>query len=120
MSRLGFQPAVPSFRHEFIVVQLRVGTIYAVNLLLLSGTKSFTTIETPNAFKQPLPSKHFMEARDTARKMVWRIKERRIAIGYLNVFFEQGLLHRCVCARQFVAFLQECSGALRPNRPVAQ
>src|SRR6516225_11165321 len=81
--RLGFQPAVSSVGHKGIVIQLRVGTIYAVNLLFLSGTKSLMRIQAPNTFEQSLSSQYFMHTGDAAREVICGIKKRRIAVGHL-------------------------------------
>src|ERR1700741_2883807 len=82
MKQLRSQPCVSSFANKLVVIQFRIGPIYPVNLLFLSGTESFLRIQAPNTLEQALSPQYFMQTGDAPREVVTCIKKRRIAIGH--------------------------------------
>ena len=58
--RLWSQPRVSSSAYKFVVVQLGIVAIDAINLLLLSGAQILLRIQAPNILEQPLSPEHLM------------------------------------------------------------
>src|SRR4029077_1528471 len=118
MKQLRSQPCVSSFANKLVVIQFRIGPIYPVNLLFLSGTESLLRIQAPNTLEQALSPQYFMQSGDAPREVVTCIKKCRIGIGHRYTLSEHRLRYRPI--RQPAAFPQKVNRTLRPNRPVAQ
>ena len=68
-------------RNERVVVEMRIGTMDAINFLQLSGTQCFMFIKAPKPFEQSLASQNFMKSGDAATESVGGVKECSVAIG---------------------------------------
>ena len=65
---------------EGIILQMRIGAVNAVDLFGLPGTERFVTVQAPNARKQALSAKNFVDSGDTSRITVSGIEKRRVGI----------------------------------------
>ena len=83
--------------HERIVVQMRIQLVYAGDLVGLPRTERFGRIETPDAFKQPLAAKDFVNSRNAAGLVVGSVEESGVAIGDLGSEGEQRCRNGLLC-----------------------
>src|SRR6185437_1768381 len=111
------KPLVEMLRDECIVVQLRIGTIHAINLFALALGQSFFWIKTPDAFKQTLAAQHLMNAGDAAGEAVGRVKESRVGFGDLLSEREVACSDGAV---QLFCELEMRNRCFGPDSPVAQ
>ena len=74
---------------EFIVVQVRIRAMDAVNLLGLARRERLVWIEAPSVFQQALPTEHFVDARDAAGEAIRGVEEGGVAVGHLRRKREQ-------------------------------
>jgi hypothetical protein len=100
--------------HEGIVIQVRIGTIDAVNLIGLTMREILVRIETPPAREQSLPPQDFVDAGDAAAELVRGIEQRRVGIGDLRA---QGQPRRALLG---VDPFQHLHRPQSPNGPMPQ
>lgn len=88
-SLLRLEPDVPSFAHIVIIIQMRIGLIYAVNLFTLTRAESFIGVEAPDTFQQALSAQDFMQPGDTAGETIRRVEKRGVTISHFYIFLEE-------------------------------
>ena len=71
-------------RDEFVIVEMRIITIDAVNLSELAGTQRFVLIKAPKSFEQALATKHFMQSCNTAAEAICGIEKGGVAVGHFD------------------------------------
>ena len=69
------QPLVAMFVNELVVIQVRIGAIYTVDLFELAETENLFTVEAPGALEQALAAQYLVKARDAASVFIGRIEE---------------------------------------------
>jgi hypothetical protein len=63
-----------------------IGSIDSGDFVSLPRAESFVGIEAPAAFKKALTAKNFVEAGDTAGKIVGGVEESCVGVGDFNAF----------------------------------
>src|SRR5262245_52831245 len=77
------QPAVQVLPDEGVVVQVRVGTVDAVDLLRLAGAEPLVGVQAPGALQQPLPAQDLVDPGDAAGEAVRGVEDGRVGVGQL-------------------------------------
>ena len=67
--------------YKGVVVQVWVGSIDAVNLLVLTRTEILSRVEAPDALKQTLPPQHLVQPGNAAGETVGGVEEGCVAVG---------------------------------------
>jgi hypothetical protein len=60
---------------------VRVGPAHPIDLFQLAGGEFFLRVQAPPTLQKALASKHFVQARDAAAKVVGSVKQGRVGIG---------------------------------------
>lgn len=93
--------------------------IDAVYLFELTWRQGFVRVEAPDAFKETLTTKNFVEPRDTAAEPVRRIEESRVRIRHL-VGELQNVGGDAIAIRERFQAFERFNGGLGPDRPMPE
>src|SRR6266487_5910129 len=75
------EPFIPVPGDKFVLAQVRIGTMHAVDFLALTGAERLIRIQTPDAFEQALPAQHFVDAGNTAGVVVGRVEKSGVGVS---------------------------------------
>src|SRR5438045_2028917 len=83
------QPFIKMRGHKFVVVEMRIVSVHALDFIALARTESFIWIQAPDTFEQALPAEYFMQSRNTATVRIRGIEERGVGVGDFDAAAEQ-------------------------------
>lgn len=76
-------------RNKRVVVEMRIGTMHAVDFFKLAAAEGFVLVEAPEAFEQALAAEDFMQAGDAAAEGVRGVEEGSVAVGDFDAEAQQ-------------------------------
>ena len=75
---------------EFIIIQMRIGVVDAIDFCRLPRAKRLVGIKTPGSLQQALSAQDFVQTSDTSCELVSRVEERRVAVSNFDASTQQG------------------------------
>ena len=78
------QPAGQVLADKVVIVEFWVVAVNSIQFLALSGRQSLVRVKAPTSLHQTLPAQNFVQAGDTARELILRVKKDSICIRYLR------------------------------------
>src|SRR5258706_4047876 len=107
-------------RDEFVIVQMRISAVHAVDFLALTWAEGFVPVEAANAFEHALPSQHVVETGNAAGVPVRRVEKGGVRVGDFDRAAEQLRWNRLAADGNTTTFRVKLDRAIRPHRPVTE
>src|SRR6185436_13891455 len=100
---------------KFVVIQVRVGAVDAVDLLTLARAQRLRRVQAPDAFQKALAPEDFVKAGDAAGIAIRGVEEGGVAISDFDGAAHQFSGHRAAAGSDASALGEKFARALRPD-----